>query len=95
MISSAKSVDLVADDLGHEPTAAAAYLAVLLAQIESQSPWVFAPVDPIGDLLRINDLRARLEREGHTVPQMADPNLDPLRNMKEWRAFLTTIVTVN
>ena len=83
------------EDLATNKVAAAAYLRVMIAQIEGGVDWVFHPLDPIADIEAINRLRVVLEGEGHAVPPMPDAWNDPLANMMAWRDFLSRFVTVH
>lgn len=74
---------------------ARAWTGQILAQMFEGKPWTVGATDPLGELRKVNDLRADLASQGYEVPAIVEVEKDPVRNMREWNAYLTKIAPTN
>lgn len=83
-------------DLTAVVTEACAFLDVSLAQLWGNAPgWPDFGNDPMSYVRGLNRFRAPLESAGVSVPEIVDPDIDPIGHMTEWRDFLAKLVTVH
>lgn len=83
-------------DLAAEISELYAFLDVSLAQLWHRAPgWPDFGDDPMGFVRGLNSFRSPLQNAGVLVPEIVDPDIDPIGHMTEWRDFLAKLVTVH